>query len=291
MRTASKRKIRIPNGSSTHDQLEADQHPERAAHERDQQVAREQVGPEPDGQRDQAQEDREDLDREDEQHDRPFDAARHEAFEVADRTPVLYALVDEEDEHPQREHKREGNVRIGRVDLQGRYVRTEDVELLPRVDRQRYVADQVRDEDEDEDRRDQRKVLAFHLRIEVFPRHVAGEVVEPLDRDLQATRALPQAFDHVGHHPDGDAGRQQQIEDPLVDRDRADLEPGVQLELVDRGEDVVDDLGSLVRGDPEQDREQHDPAHPHADDGVEDLSDRAHALFLGGRRSGAGRAR
>ena len=135
------------------------------------------------------------------------------------------------------------------------------------------------------------KYLRFHPRVEVFPRHVAGEVVERLDGDLQTAGAFLEAFGDVGHHPDRDAGGQQQVQDPLVERDRAELEPGVELELVDRGEDVAGDLGSLVRGDAEQDREQHDPAHPHADDGVADLARLAHALFLGGRRPRSGRAR
>src|SRR5579875_2994758 len=171
----------------------ADEHAEFAAHERDQHVAGEQVGPEPDGQRDQAQEVGEHLDHEDHRLDRPVQTGGQEAAEEADDAVVRpVALIAEEAEDHQREHQREGDVGVGGVDLERRQMGAEDRELVDRVDRQWDVADQVRDQDEDKERRDQREVLTREPVVEVLPGHAAGEAVEELDGRLQPVGPLPE---------------------------------------------------------------------------------------------------
>ena len=125
----------------------------------------EQVRPQANRQRYQPQEVRQDLDRKYQQDDRAFDASGQEAFHVSDRAVVLDALVGEQHEDAHREDQRIRHVRVGRVDLKRREMRSEEVELRGRIDRQRDVADQIRHENEDEDRRDQREVFAFHALV------------------------------------------------------------------------------------------------------------------------------
>ena len=195
---------------------------------------------------------------------------------------LLDALVREEHEHQQREHQRERDVRVRGIDLERRPVDPEQQELLAGVDRQRDVADQVRDQDEDEDRRDQREVLSRHRLIERLVGHVARERVEHLDRDLQPARAFAQPLGHVEQDADRDDGGQQDVEHALVEVDRADAEPGIELELVRRREHARGDRAGLVGAEADDRDEEDDPTEPDRADGEQHLAQRAHPLMTGG---------
>src|SRR4051794_5355611 len=152
---------------------QAEQDDEPAAHEEDEQVAREDVGEESDAQRDDPHEVRDDLDGEDRDARGALDPGRDPARQVLAEALGAHALDVVRDPHDERQHERDGDVRRRGVEAERRDLRAEDVDLLARVRRQRDVAEHVRPPDEQEQRGDEHEPLARHL-----PLHVpAGDVV------------------------------------------------------------------------------------------------------------------
>src|SRR3954451_4487366 len=135
--------------------LEAEEHREAAGHEEDDQVAGEDVGEETYGEREQPHEVGEQLQHEQRDGRRSVDARRDEALQVADHALGADALERVREEDDQRERERHGDVRRGGEQREGGDRDAEDVERLPRVGRQRDVADQVGDPDEEEERPDE----------------------------------------------------------------------------------------------------------------------------------------
>src|SRR6476660_1760514 len=84
-----------------------DDHGQTARHEQDDHVAGEDVREKSDGQRDQPHEQRDDLEGSDQKQDRPADAGRNQALEVAEESVGAEALPVEREERNQREHERD----------------------------------------------------------------------------------------------------------------------------------------------------------------------------------------
>ena len=129
--------------------------------------------------------------------------------------------------------------------------------------------------------------------------HRRGQVVEHLDRGLQPTRTLLQATaPRRTCRPSVMAPRQQHVEDALVEVDRADAEPGVELELVGRREHAAGDVGALCGWKPKTAMKKIRPPSQKAADHQEDLLSLAHArlsrlagvALRGDAASGAGAA-
>src|SRR3954468_6085606 len=217
------------------------QHHEAAAHEQDEQVARKDVGEETDAQADEAHQVRDDLDDEDRAARRALDAGRDPAREVLDEAlgpDALDVVADPDDE---RQHERHRQVRGRREQRQRRDLDAEDVNRVLGVRRQRQVADDVREPDEQEDGPDEREPLRGHRVVHVPARDVvAHEQERRLDRGLQPVRPRLHAPRDVDHREAGQRGRDEDVEDRLVELDRADREPRLELELVLRPVGLVD---------------------------------------------------
>src|SRR3954447_16997686 len=243
----------------------AQQDRQTAGHEEDDQVPGQHVREQSDRERDDPHQVREHLEGEDQQHHRAVDAPGDQRLQIAADALGADALGRVGDEDHEREDERDREVRGRGVDLEGRDVGPEEVDLLLAVDRQRDEADQVRVPDEEEDRPDEREPLGGHAVVHV----AAGDVVahqpeEELDRGLDPVRPRVHPARDVEHRPHGEEPGEQQVQHRLVEVDRADREPGVQPELVLRLE-----LGVLA-GRPEEhggaDRKQQiDPTDPQHD--------------------------
>ena len=128
------------------------------------------------------------------------------------------------------------------------------------VRRQRDEADQVRVEDEQRERGDEREPAGGHAPVHVAADDVVLEaLVDDLDERLDAVGALlhaPRDVDHrrAGQDPGGD-----HVEDRLVDRQEAEVDVVVELEVVLRR--VARVLAVRAEDDVQQDR----PAEPDAD--------------------------
>src|SRR2546427_12090694 len=140
----------------------AQQHHHAPAHEEDQEVAGEQVREQPDGQRDDPHEVRDRLDDEDRAARRPGDSRRDPTREIGPEALRPYALDVVAEPHDEREDERHRDVRGRGVDRERREVGAEDVDLVLGVDRERYVPDQVRVEDEEERGADEGEPLRGH---------------------------------------------------------------------------------------------------------------------------------
>ena len=232
-----------------------------------------QVRPQPDGERERPQHEvGEHLQREDQDQHRPTDALGDQALDVPDGTVGPHPFDVVCDEHAEREHERDREVRHRGIDLEGRDVRAEQLERVLGVDRQGDVADQVRDEDEDEQREDDREPFLGPLFVHVVARHLFHERVPALHGHLQTPWALLHVPRDVHHDPDRDDGREQQVQNALVELDRAgDPEPLFEVKAVDHLEVFV-----FVPLYPEADRERHEPHHVDEPDAQEELAGFAH---------------
>src|SRR4051794_24157812 len=167
----------------------AEQDRQTAGHEEDDQVPGEHVREESDRERDDPHQVRQHLEGEDQQHHRAVDALGDQRLQIAADALGADALGRVGDEDDEREDERDREVRGRGVDLEGRDVGPEDVDLLLGVDRQRDEADQVRVPDEEEDRPDEREPLRGHPVVHVAARDVvAHQPVEGLDRRLHPVR-------------------------------------------------------------------------------------------------------
>src|SRR4051794_6085 len=247
---------------------EADQRHHAAAHEQDQQVACEQVREEPDRQRDDPYEVRDHLDAEQQRLERLGRAGRDEGGEVAAHPVRTDALDVVAEPHDQGEDQRHRDVRRRGVQRERRDLEPEEHEALLAVGRQRYVADQVREPDEEEERADEREPLGREARRQVPARDVVvREVVQRLGGRLDVVRPLRHLARDVDHRSARRRRGQEQVEHRLVDAQvelaDLDLDPWVELELVlrlvfgvaaGRAEDQVED-----DDDPDPGREaEHD---------------------------------
>src|SRR3954466_13364414 len=228
---------------------------EAAAHEEDEEVARQDVGEESDAQADEADEMRDDLDDEDRRARGTLDAGRDPAREVPPEALGADPLDVVADPHDEREDEWHRQVRGRREERERRDLDAEDVHRVLGVRRQRQVADDVREPEEQEDRPDEREPLRGHAVVHVPARDVvAHEQERGLDERLDAVRPGVHPPGHVDHRAARQRGRDDDVEDRLVELDRADREPGVELELVLRPVGLVDG-GERCRGAGEQ---QHD---------------------------------
>ena len=185
-----------------------------------------------------------------------FDAPRDESFQIADRALGAHAFDRVGEEHEQREHERDREVRRGGVQREGGDLGPEDRDLVLRVRRQRQVADEVREEDEEEQRADEREPPRGHLGVHGAAGDVvAHELVEGLDRRLHLVGPLLHAPRDPDHRDRREAGRDEQVHDGLVDREHAQVDPVVELELVLRFEGFV--AGAVEPVDDDQ-RDQAD---------------------------------
>ncbi|MGD1052142.1 MAG: hypothetical protein ABR947_13825 [Solirubrobacteraceae bacterium] len=138
----------------------------------------------------------------------------------------------------------------------------EHVEGLGRG-RQRDVADQVRVEDEERQRGDEREPLRRHPLVHVGADDVVLEALEDeLDSGLHAVGALLHAPRDVDHRHAGQDRSQEQIQHGLVDREDAEVDPRMELELVLRLVAGVLDPLPADRGD---DRDRHGDVDAKAD--------------------------
>src|SRR3954451_16312325 len=142
--------------------LDAEEHRDAAGHEQDDQVAGEDVGEETNGERDQAHDVREELEHEHEDRHRARHPRGDEALEVAAHALRPDALDVVGDEDDQGQDERDGDVGRRRVDRERGDPQPEDADLVLRVGRQRDVADQVGEPDEEEQRADEREPLPRH---------------------------------------------------------------------------------------------------------------------------------
>src|SRR3954467_8118699 len=238
---------------------QAEQRHEAAGHEQDQQVAGEQVGEEPHRQRDDPDEVGDQLDHEDRDAHAARRAGGDEGGEVAAHAVRPDALDVVADPHDEGEHERHRDVRRGRVQRERRDLQPEEVEGLLAVRRQRQIADQVREPDEEEEGAHEREPFGGHLRVHVPARDVVvREVVGGLDGGLDVVRLLLHALGDVDHRDARERRGQEQVEDGLVDAQvepaELDRDPRVELELVLRLVLVV--LAGAARGDAQDDRDQ-----------------------------------
>ncbi len=136
----------------------------------------------------------------------------------------------------------------------------EDADRVLGVRRQRDVADQVREHDEQEQRADEREPLGGHLLAHRTARDlVAHQFVEQLDRGLDLVRSLMHTPSDVDHRHARRDRRQHQVQDRLVDREDPEVDPAFEFELVLRFVDFV------ARAVQAVDRAEHDdPADPHS---------------------------
>src|SRR3954447_8011648 len=250
-------------GDDAEDHGEADgdvqQHDEAAAHEQDEQVAGQDVGEESDAQADEADEVRDDLDDEDRSLREALDAGGHPARQVLHEPLGPDALDVVADPHDEREDERHGEVGGRGVERERRDVQAEDVDRVLGVRRQREVADDVREPDEQEDRADEREPLRGHPVVHVPARDVvAHEQERRLGERLDAVRALLHAARDVDHREARQRGRDDDVHHGLVELDRADREPGVELELVLRPVGLVD-RGERRRRAGEQHGDRQEP--------------------------------
>src|SRR3954447_8279046 len=249
-------------GHDADDHGEADrhvqQHDEAAAHEQDEQVAGEDVGEETDAQADEADEVRDGLDDEDRAARESLAARRDPAREVLLEPLGPDALDVVADPHDEREHERDREVRGRGEQRERRHVDAEDVDGVLRVRRQWQVADDVREPEEQEDGPDEREPLRRHPVVHVPARDVvAHEQERGLDERLRPVRARLHPARDVHHAAARERGRDDHVEDRLVELDRTDREPRVELELVLRPVGVVDGRkraagGREQRGDRQQ---------------------------------------
>ncbi len=148
----------------------------------------------------------------------------------------------------------------------------EDLEFLGAVDRERDVAEQVRDEDEHEKRANERKPALRAALVHVLVGHPRGEVVEPLDRDLQTAGAALHVPCDADHHADRDDRGEQDVEHALVEVHRAEeVRPGFEVVGVDDAEPFV-----LVALEAVDHAEDHEADDVDGEDAVEDLAPAAH---------------
>src|SRR3954468_6429621 len=263
--------------------LEAEQHGEAAGHEEDDQVTGEDVGEQSYGEREQPHEVREQLEPAQRRHAEPADdaraadALRDEALEVAADALGPDALDVEGDEDDEREDERHGEVRRARVEGEGRDLEPEHLEGLVRVRRQRDVADEVREPDEEEQRGQEREPLAGHLVVHVAARDVvADERVDGLHGGLHAVGPRLHAARDVDHRDDGQRGGEDHVEHALVDVERTrEVDPGVELELALRLELLV-----VLPLGPEDQDDDDDREDVDAEDAEQDLFGAAHPKNL-----------
>src|SRR5215210_616141 len=230
-------------------------------------MPREDVGEEPYRERDEPHEVGEHLDPEDQRlSDRVhvLEPGGKEALQVAEQAlrPDPLDVVAEPDDEGEDERKRDVGGR--RVDGEGRDPEAEDVDGLGAVRRQREVADDVREGDEEEEGRDEGKPLRRVGGGQVPAGDVVlGHVVGDLDRRLHAVGLHLHAAGDVDHHPDRQCARQHEVEDRPVDRevDATDVDgnPVVELELVLGLELVVLAVAAEDHQQGDRDREV-DPA-------------------------------
>src|SRR4051794_2457366 len=145
---------------------ESEQDRKAAGHEQDDQVPGEHVGEQTHGERDDPHHVRQQLEDEDEARHGAGDARGDEALEVAADALDADALGRVREEHDQREHQRDRDVRGRRIDGEGRDLQAEQRELLVRR-RQRDEPDQVREPDEQEERPEEGEPLRRHLLVHV----------------------------------------------------------------------------------------------------------------------------
>src|SRR3954454_8795819 len=219
------------------DRCDAEQDDEPAAHEQDQQVAGQQVGEQSHRQRDDPDEVRDHLDQEDRAAREAGDARGNPGRQVAAEAVLADALDVVAEPHDQSQHQGHRYVRRRRVDRERRDLQPEQVERLLAVRRQRQVAEQVREPDEEERGGAEGEPLERVLAVHVPERDVvAREVVGGLDRRLDAVRLRLHALRDPHHHRDGERGREEQVEHRLVDAQvepaDLDLDPRIELELV-----------------------------------------------------------
>src|SRR3954468_13736991 len=265
----------------------AEEHDHAAGHEEDEQVAGEQVREESDGQRDDPDEVRDHLDDEEERLERTRRAGGDERADVAAEAPRPDALDVVAEPHDEGEDERHGDVRRRRVQGERRDLEAEEPCRRLGGRRKRYVADQVREEDEEEQRPDEREPLARVL-LRHVPAHdvVVREVVDGLYGGLDVVRPLLHLAGDVDHRDRRRRGREEEVGDGLVGEgvEPADLEvhPRVELELVLRLVLVVPPCRA-ERG-VERDRHRKPGSQAERDllAGREVLQPRLHGLAFGG---------
>src|SRR4051794_24476379 len=234
---------------------------EAAAHEQDQQVPGEDVREKTNGEADEPDEVGDDLDQEDREGRRALDAGGDPGLQVADGALGPDALDVVAEPHEQREDERHRDVGRGGEQREARDLEAEDVDLVLRVGRQRQVAEQVREPDEQEERPDEREPLRGHLGVHVAARDVvAHEQEHRLDRRLDAVGTVRHPLGDVDHRPAHERRGDEHVEDGLVDGHDPEVDPRVELELVLRAVALVDvDRERARRGDQQGDeRHQED---------------------------------
>src|SRR3954447_20491341 len=169
----------------------AQEHDHAAAHEEDEQVPGEQVREKPDRQRDDPDEVRDHLDHEEERLQRARRALGDERGEVSTHAVGPDALDLVAEPHDKREHERHRDVRRGCIEGERRDLEAEDVGRLLGVGRQGDVADQVREEDEEEQGADEREPL-LRVFLGHVPAHdvVVRDVIDGLHSGLHVIRPL-----------------------------------------------------------------------------------------------------
>ena len=195
------------------------------------------VGEKPDRQRQQAHEVGEDLQDEDRNGHGTAHAGGYEALEIAERTLGAYAFGGVGDENDQRQHERDREVGGGRIEREGGDMQAEDADLVLDVGRQRYVANQVGEENEEEESGDEGEPPGSHLLVHVARDDVLAQQIEDhLDGRLHAVGALAHAPRDVDHADAGQRGRDEEIHHGLGDREvdacEVDRHPVFELELV-----------------------------------------------------------
>ena len=250
---------------------------EAAAHEQDEQVAGEDVGEQSDAEADDADDVRDRLDDEQDRAHRVRRPGRDPAREVLAEAlgPDAGDVVREP--HDEREGERDRDVRRRRVDRELRYRDPEHVEGRVRVRRQRDVADEVGEPDEQEERPDEREPLPRHRVVHVAARDVvAHEQVERLDRGLHAVGPLLHPARDVEHAERREHRRDREVEhragDREVDAGEVDADPVLELELLLR-------LERLVAAGRAGERADDPREHEHATDRSEDLDACAHGVW------------
>src|ERR1700761_326934 len=181
-------------------------------------------------------------------------AFRDQALQVSDRTLGPDPDRDEGDEHDQGQDERHRDVRRRRVEREPRPVNAEQGELLVAVRRQREIADQVAEPDEQEQRAQEREPPGRQRVGHVSPGDVvAHQRVQDLDGGLDLVRPRLHPPGDPQHHEDRQQSRDDQVDNRAVDAEHAEVDPVDQLELVLDLELVV-----LVLREAVDDQQQHE---------------------------------